>query len=246
MAGYGSQDPLILRLRENCELLGQGYDERVEFTMPVGYHNAHCPRTAVTTKITDECNSKCRIVNEKRSRNIRRKGLLEQLQDYQANKDVDRNPKAARGAPRVKTPKMHPELAGFFALDEIVTDIYSTVDQAMADSGRDRTWVAQPTKHILIGLPTQATYLLDRHVDIARHLDRKAAGWVATARRTLKIAVSDSTFRDASCGNCGGFLASPNGNQGESSIRCVGTDDAPPCGHEYPMSDWLSLYEGRS
>lgn len=246
MAGYGSQNPLIVRIRENCDLLYQGYNEAVEYKLPVGYHSTGCPWTAVTTKVTKECKLTCRVVHEARTRNVRRKALLEQLQDFQQNKDVDRNPKAARGAPRVKTPKCHPELAGFFALDEIVTDIYATVDRAMEESGRDRGWVASPTKYILAGLANQMTYLLDDHEDIVRHVERKVAGWVSTARRTLKITVADSIFDGMVCGNCGGGLASPNGNQGESAVRCVGTPDEPPCGHEYPMSDWLSLYEGRS
>lgn len=246
MAGYGSQEPVIVRIRENAEVLGSGYNESVDYSLPVGYHSGGCPHTAATGKVMGDCKPTCRVVNERRTRNIRRKSLLEQLQDYQANKDVDRNPKAARGAPRVKTPKMHPELAGFFALDEIVTDIYSTIDRAMAESGRDRNWVSSPTKYILAGLANQMTYLLDDHADIVREVDRKLTGWVATARRTLKITVADAIFDGMVCGNCGGGLASPNGNRGEASVRCVGTPDEPPCGHEYPMSDWLSLYEGRS
>jgi hypothetical protein len=241
-----SEARLIQRVYDNCKLLYDGWDEEVEYVLPVTHHVSGCKWHGKTVVKKAGCENTCETSNEKRKRTVKRKGLLDQLQDYQANKDTDRNPQSERQAPRVKKVKFMPELNGFFALDEIMSEINIEVDRFLDEAGRDRTWAAQPVRMTLQGLRIQVAHVIETRPDLCEHLDKKLKGWVATARSTLKITVGDAIFDGVVCGNCGGGLASPWGNRGEASVRCVGSPSDPPCGHEYPMSDWLKIYEGRA
>jgi hypothetical protein len=232
---------LLKRIEDNCRLLHSGYEEKVDYTVAVAYHRDRCHHFAKSTTPKYDC--ECPTVNEARVKRVRRPSLLEQLQDFAANRDTDRNPKSERGAPRVKTPKCHKELAGFFAYDEIVSDIYSVVDRALDDVGFDRAWAAMPVRPVLMGLSRVVGQFAEAWPDVARTLDSSTRRWVDSARSTLRISTSDSIFDSVTCGNCGGGLASPWGNRGETEVRCVGTLADPPCGHTYPASEWITLYE---
>jgi hypothetical protein len=243
MSLEGEAREILERLRENCKILAEGYEERVEYRVKVAYHRGECKYHGKSTQPKDDC--ECPVVDEGRTRLIRRPGLLFQLKEFQQHKDVDRNPKAARGAPRVKTPKCHPELNGFFALDEITGDVYMTVDRALEEAGRDRSWATESVGIVVNNLPGQVAHFVETRPDVARHLARRSARWVETARRALKITVGDAVFEGTVCGNCGGGLATPWDASGD--VRCVGTPTDPPCGETYPMSEWINLYErGRS
>lgn len=244
MALGEDEQKIVRNIEDNCKLLYDGYHENVEYAVDVAYHRGTCPYHGKSTLPKTDC--ECPIVREQRNRRVKRKGLLEQLQEYQANKDVDRNLKAARGAPRVKTPKMHPELAGFFALDEIMADIFSQVDRWLEEADRDRTWASQPVKLILMGLAGQVGHFAEARPDLARTVDRRVARWVGSARSALKITVADSIFDGAVCGNCSGGLSTGHDGNGDMRvIRCVGTPETPPCGESYPITEWLKIYEGR-
>jgi hypothetical protein len=235
---------LIKNIEENCKLLYDGYYENVEFQVDVAYHRGDCKYHGKSTLVKDDC--KCPVVREKRNKRLKRDALLKQLQEYQQNADVDRNPKAARGAPRVKTPKMHPELRGFFALDEITSEVYRCVDRWLDEAGRDRTWASQPVKAVLMGLAGQVAHFAEAQPDLVVTVDRRVERWVAMARRALKITVADSIFDGSVCGNCGGGLATGHDPAGDMTmIRCVGTPETPPCGDGYPMGEWLKIYESR-
>jgi hypothetical protein len=218
------------RIEDNCKLLQNGYNERVEYIVQVAYHSESCKYHAKTRVPKDDC--ECRVENETRIRNIHRPGYLQQLKEFAQNKDTDRNPKAERGAPRIKVAGRPPgDMGGFFTLDEIVVDIVRTVDIVLEEVGRDRHWAAMSVDNILIGLPNQVAQFMQARVD--------------SARSTLKITVGDSIFDKIVCGNCGGGLATPWGNRGEADVRCVGTPSAGPCGETYPMSEWIKLYEAQ-
>jgi hypothetical protein len=232
---------LLKRIEANCKLLYDGYSESVEYRVAVAYHRDGCQYYAKSRTPKDDC--ECPVVNEGRAKRIARPSLLEQLQAFAVNRDTDRNPKSERGAPRVKTPKCHAELAGFFTYDEIVSDIYAVVDRAMEEAERDRLWATSPVAHILAHLHNQVAVFVEARPDVARTLDRAARGWVEKARSALMITVGDSVFQSVTCGNCGGGLSTPWGNRGEADVRCVGTPAEPPCGHTYPMSEWITLYE---
>lgn len=234
---------LLKSIKANSELMFSGYHENVEYVVKVTYHEKLCEWHGHGNFARD-CD--CEIVNEKRVRQVKRPGYLEQLKDFAAHKDTDRNAKAERGAPRVKVAGKPPgDLAGFFALDEIATDVYMTIDRILEEGGRDRTWASGTTHDIFRGIDLQAKYLAEAgRPDLVRSIDKAVRGWVAKSRSALKITVGDAMFDGTVCGNCGGGLATPWGNVGDSDIRCVGTPTEPPCGHTYPMSEWMSLYEG--
>jgi hypothetical protein len=233
---------IIKRVGDNCKLLYEGYSEGVEFVVDVAYHRYGCEYHGKSHK-PKGCD--CTVTREKRVRSIRRPGYLEQLREFAQHKDTDRNAKAERGAPRVKTAGRPPgDLGGFFALDELECDIPTVVDRALEEAGRDRSWAVQPVRLILIGLASQvAEILADGRPDVARDLDLAARRWVESARSTLKITVGDSMFDAVTCGNCGGALSTPWGNQGDADVRCIGTPTDPPCGETYPPGEWLRLYE---
>ena len=225
---------VVNRIEENCKLLYDGWRDRVEYKTPVKYHTTECAKLAY-------CD--CPTKDETRVRTVKRPSLLDQLKEYGANKDADLGPKAARGAPRVKTPKMHPELNGFLTLDEITCDAYMLLDRIFEDAGRDRTWLSMPLKAILQGLPYQVSQFAGQRPDLVRDIDRALCRWIAKAKATLSLTVSDAMFGDTVCGNCGGGLVVAWDNS--SAVKCVGTPSAPPCGETYPMEDWVALYEGR-
>lgn len=228
-------------IQTNCRLLYDGYHENVEFDLEVAAHREECKYHARTVVPKHDCD--CPTSIEKRKRREKRPGYLDQLLDFQQNKDTDRNPKAERQAPRVKKVKYMPELNGFFARDEIISEVYREVDIAMEQAGRDRTWASAPVNIVLAGLHSQVRQFVTTRPDLARHLDKKVEGWVRMARSTLMITVGDAIFDGVLCGNCGvGGLATPWGNEGVE-VRCVGTPNAPSCGHTYPMSEWVRLYE---
>lgn len=228
---------LITRLALNCKMLGEGWHDKVEYEVPVVYHNRD-----VCDQVTLKCG--CPVKNEKRTRNVRRSGLLEQLREFQQNRDTDRNPKAERGAPRVKTAGKPPgDLAGFFTLDEITCEAYTLLDRVMEEAGRDRSWVCEPLKQILPGLPYQVNLFAEERPDLAREVISATDRWVSRAKQALRITVSDAMFGSTVCGNCNGALAVAWDNA--SDVRCIGTPELPPCGETYPMSEWLSLYEGQ-
>lgn len=240
MSRYGN--PVVDRIHDNCKLLYGGYQEKVEYVVQVAYHRAECQHHGKTTRPKGDC--ACPVVNEQRVRNVNRPGYIDQLRRFTEHKDTDRQPKAERGAPRVKVAGRPPgDLGGFFALDELTCDILSTVDKALEEVGRDRTWASNPVHKVLGGLATQVSYFVDSRPDVAREVDKKVKGWVDSARSTLKISTSEALFDSVTCGNCGGALASPWGNRGEADVRCIGSPSAGPCGETYPVSDWLRLYE---
>lgn len=220
------------RVSHNVDLLVSGWRERVDYTVPVYYHRKDC---------TAYENCGCPVVNEKRTRTIRRPGLLEQLREFQANKDVNRDPKAERNPPRVKKPKMMPELNGFLTLDEITCDIYMTVDRVYEEAGRDRTLASGRIHDVLQGLSYQIGMFAESRPDCARIIAKATDKWVSQAKRVLNITVSDARLGDVVCGNCGGGLTIAWDNN--SDVRCIGTPEEPPCGHTYPMSEWMKLYE---
>jgi hypothetical protein len=233
---------VIRRIGDNAKILYDGYYENVEYAVDVAYHRAECVHHGKSALPRGDC--ECPVVTEQRVRKIKRRGLLAQLREFNQNKDTDRNPKAERGAPRVKVAGRPPgDMGGFFALDEIMCDIPYVVDRVLEEVGRDRTWAAAPVGEILMGLASQCHHFAEARPDQLREVDKAAARWVATARSTLKITVGDAIFDKIVCGNCGGGLATPWGNRGESDVVCVGTPGDPPCGHAYPMSEWVKLYE---
>ncbi|MFF7774941.1 hypothetical protein ACFZCG_10965 [Streptomyces tanashiensis] len=119
---------------ENCKVLGAGWKERIDYTLPVVYHNLGTCSRANNRK--PRCD--CPVRPEERTKYITRESLLEQLRPYQQNRDTGRNPKSERGAPRVKTPGRPPgNLDGFFTLDEITCDAYSTLGTDEDDATRD-------------------------------------------------------------------------------------------------------------
>lgn len=229
------------RIGANCELLHRGYHEDVDYVVQVAYHVETCKHFRKST-IPREC--ECPVVDEKRTRKLMRKGLLDQLYEFSQNKDTDRNPKAERGAPRVKVAGRPPgDLGGFFALDEITCEIHSVIDRVLEEVGADRTWASMRSTHqMLAGLRYVVADFVESHPDQAGVIDKALSKWVATARSTLRITVSEAIFDSVVCGNCGvGGLSTPWGNEGE--VRCVGTPAEAPCGHTYPMTEWVGLYE---
>lgn len=238
------EQKIVNRVADNCQLLYDGYTEKVEYVVDVIYHRAECVNRNRMESVPDVACT-CPVAGEKRVRQVRRPGLLRQLRDFAANKDTDRSPKAERGAPRVKVPGRPPgDMANFLTLDEIECAIPLAVDRALEEAGRDRTWAASPVSSILIGLSGQVSYLIGAgRPDIARDLDKALQGWVRQARETLRITVGDAMFSTVVCGNCGGGLSTPWGNRGDHDVRCVGTPSSPPCGETYPVSEWLRLYE---
>lgn len=215
---------------DNITHLAKGWYEEVRYVKPVAYHRAECDRNP------DTC--QCPVANERRVRRIARKPLLVQLKEYAEEKDVDRNPKAARGAPRVKTPKLHPELNGFLTLDELSVDIYMTVDRLLDEGGRDRTYASMSVMNVLGGIGYQLAQIKDAHPDLIRDFRKKTQEWRDKAERTLNISVSDQLFAGTVCGECSGGLAHADGD-----VRCVGTPTRPPCGAVYPPEQWLDLYQ---
>lgn len=236
MSRLPEEEKILERIGANCRLLYEGYYEPVEYTVPVAYHRNGCDRVPVTCK--------CPVTNERRSNKVKRPGYLRQLQEFAAHKDTDRNPKAERGAPRIKVAGRPPgDMAGFFAHDEIVCDIIATVDRVLEEVERDRTWAASPVHEILMALAGQVGHFIQARPDQARVIDKAAASWVAKARATLRISTGDAVFDSVLCGNCGGGLSTPWGNRGDHAVVCIGTPSDPPCGESYPMSEWVKLYE---
>jgi hypothetical protein len=224
------------RVYANARELVMGNRESVEYTIPVAYHVASC---ALTRRDTS-CD--CPVKNEKRVRSQQKPGLLGQLRDIAQYKDTDRNPKSERGAPRVKTAGKPPgDMSGVFTLDEIICDIYVTVDKVMEEAGRDRGYAALPVQEVLTGLPGQIEYFGNERPDLARALAQATDKWVAQAKSTLQLTVSDAMFGDTVCGNCGGGLKIAWDNT--SDVICIGTPSTVPCGETYPMSEWVALYE---
>lgn len=221
----------IERLRVNCELLADGWREKVEYTTPVTYHREECGKP----------HCECPVVNEKRAHKARRPGLLEQLKDFQHHRDTDREPKSERGAPSKGKSQPPGEVHGIFTLDEITVDAYMTIDRILEDGGRDRLYASQPLREVLHGLGYQMHQIVDTRPDLVREMVRATDKWIAMARRALRHTVSDAQFADTVCGNCGGGLAVPWDNSGE--VRCIGTPSEAPCGEFYPISEWVALYE---
>jgi hypothetical protein len=235
------EDEVVERIHARCKLLYSGYIEKVDYNLDVAYHRATCEYNGKSTR-PQLC--ECPVVTEKRSRNVNRPGYLDQLKEFAKHKDTDRNPKAERGAPRVKTAGRPPgDMAGFFALDELTCDIVAVVDRAMEEAGRDRTWASSSVTTVLAGLAVQVRHFIEARPDIAREIDKATARWLDSARSTLKISTSAAIFDSVACGNCGGGLGTPWGNRGEADVRCIGTPNDPPCGESYPVSEWLRLYE---
>ncbi|MFD4474666.1 hypothetical protein ACFWPU_00915 [Streptomyces sp. NPDC058471] len=222
----------LKRIADNCVLMHNGWNDRVEYEQAIKYHTTECDTLG-------GCD--CPTKNEKRAREVKRPGLLEQLKEYQQNKDVNRNPKAARGAPKIKTPKMHPELNGYLTLDEITCDAYMTLDRVLEEAGRDRLWLAQSLKGVFQGLHYQVAQFSETHPDLVHEVDKALNRWINQAKTTLHMTVADAMFANMVCENCNGALAIAWDNS--TDIRCIGSPSDPPCGHTYPRSEWITLYE---
>lgn len=225
------------RIVANCELLIQGWHEKAEYVVTVATHVVTCKWTMPTTTSCD-----CPKTDEKRARNVKFPGLLKQLEDFKTHQDTDRNPKAERGAPRVKVPGRPPgDTRGFFTLDEIVCDAYTVIRRIMEEAERDALYASNSINAMLTGLPYQCSRFGDARPDLLRELVKASDGWIRNARQALRITVSDAMFDDVVCGNCEGALAVAWDNS--SAVRCIGSPGEPPCGETYPMSDWIGLYE---
>jgi hypothetical protein len=213
------------RVQENVDLLTEGWDEKVEYSVVVLLKGKH--------------------VEEKRARRVKQKGLLAQLREFAENKDTDRSRKAERGSPRVKQPGRPPgDMQGMFTLDEITCDAYMFIDRLYEEAERDRLGAAMNGIHMVLrGLPFQVSQFADARPDLARAAVKKTEEWVDKARRALRLVTGDVMFGDTVCGNCGGGLAIAVDNS--SDVRCVGHPTAPPCGETYPRDRWLELYTGK-
>jgi hypothetical protein len=243
-SGEMALEPEPRRYRErvyaNVQSLVIGTRESIEYTVPVAYHRLDACELKGANRVTTKCT--CPVKDEKRVRSQKKPGLLDQLRDIASYKDVDRNPKSQRGAPRVKTAGKPPgDLSGVFTLDEIVCDIYVTVDRTLEEAGRDRECAAGPVAEVLSGLTTQIEYFGNERPDLARRLAQSTDKWVGQAKATLRITVADAMFGDTVCGNCGGGLKIAWDNN--SDVVCIGTPSSIPCGETYPMSEWVALYE---
>lgn len=227
----------LVQIKADCALLVLGWNDKVEYKVPVAYHRITCK---YRQRLSTGC--QCPVTNETRIRNVKRPGLLEQLEKFKEYQDTDREPKAERQAPRVKKIKNNAELGGFFTLDEIACDVSATIDRLWSEAEKPRTWAVIGTKNLLGALPGQAAMLSSRP-DLVHELARAVAGWVRLAGRTLRLIVSDSIFGDSCCGNCGGGLVVPVDASGD--VRCVGKPGGGPCGETYPMSEWVGMYERR-
>lgn len=235
----GEARVLMERLTENVGFLVYGWRDKIEYVVPVRYHDKGQCTSATRIRNGDKCD--CPTKDEKRTRHVQVDCLLDQLKEYTKSKDVDRNPKAARQAPRVKKVKYMPELNGFFTLDEITCDIYMTLDRAYEEAGIDRTVTSRPLSELLGGLVIQMGGIAETHTDLVADMVKATAKWVGMARRTLNLTVADAQFGSTVCENCNGGLAIAWDNS--SDVRCIGTPTTPPCGHTYPMSEWVGLYE---
>lgn len=232
----------LLRIEKNCKLLYEGYPEKVDYYLEISYHRESCQWYGKSTTPKVDC--ECPVVVEARTKHVNRPGLLRQLEQFARNKDTDRNPKAERGAPRIKVAGRPPgDMGGFFTLDEIMCDIPSVIDRVLEEVGRDRTWASQPVKAILMGLTGQVMHFAEARPDQARVVDKATGKWVKQAQDALRITVGDAVFDSVVCGNCGGGLSTPWGNRGDHEVRCIGSPTDPPCGHTYPMGEWIKLYE---
>ncbi len=232
-----SVEEWLNRIEGNVKTLAQGWSEQIEYVVPVKYHVDGCKQRLMGGIC--ECPTK----EEKRSRYVKRDGLLGQLKNFQANKDVDRNPKAARGAPRVKKVKFMPELNGFFTLDEITTEAYMLLDRVYYEGGRDRLEAAGPLHSVLVGLTYQMTQIAETlgGDELVREVLKATDKWILSARHALNLTVSNAQFADTVCGNCGGGLTIAWDNSSE--VKCIGSPAALPCGETYGMGDWIGLYE---
>lgn len=235
----GEAKVLMERLTDNVGQLVYGWREKVEYMVPIRYHDKGQCTFATRMKNGDICN--CPIKNEKRARHIQVDCLLDQLKEFAKSKDVDRNPKAARQAPRVKKVKFMPELNGFFTLDEITCDAYMLIDRAYEMADLDRTISSRPLSEVLGGLVIQMGQIVEARPDIVRDMVKATGKWVASARRTLNLTVADAMFEGVVCENCGGALSIAWDNSSE--VKCIGSPSAASCGHTYPMSEWVALYE---
>jgi hypothetical protein len=230
-------DNILDRIGANCKLLHDGYHERVEYAVKTCTHIDTCEYHRKSSAPKEDCD--CPETLEKRSRQIKRPGYLTQLRDFAKHKDVDRNLKAVRGAPRVKTAGKPPgDMGGLFALDELECEISATVDRILEEAGRDRSWACMPVANILIGLKGQATYMVNDGRDV-RDLERATASWVRKAEAALKITVGQTMFEGMVCGNCSGALAIAADNSTE--VRCIGSLADGSCGTTYGPSEWIEL-----
>lgn len=237
---HGEQKDLMEKLYENVKQLAHGWREKTEYTVPIRYHITTC---SVSNRIRNGDRCECPTKDEKRTRHIKVDGLLDQLKEYLKSKDVDRNPQAARQAPRVKKPKTNSDLNGFFTLDEITCDAYATIDRIYEDGGRDRMLATQPIHEVIGSLTYQMGQIVDSRPDLVRDAIKATGKWVNMARRTLNLQVADAMFEGVVCDNCGGALSIAWDNA--SDVKCIGSPSAPSCGHTYPMGEWMSLYEKR-
>lgn len=223
------------RVDENCILLVSGWKEKVEHVTPVVYHRDTCGKKRGTA-------CECPVVNEKRTVRTQRPGLIRQLKDFGGCKDTDREPKAERGAPRVKVAGKPPgDMAGFLCLDEIACEAYALLDRVFEEAGRDRLYAAQALPLVLGGLAYQVGQFVGEHPGLGHDVMKATDRWVGMARRALRLVVSDAMLDSVVCGTCNGALAVAWDNS--SSVRCVGTPSLPPCGTEYPRGQWIALFE---
>lgn len=222
----------IEKIRDNCALLTHGWQEKIEYKVPVTYHTTGCEQNVGCT---------CPVTNEARARTVKHPGLLNQLEEFQQHRDSDRGPRAERGAPHAGGSRPPGELGGFLTLDEIVAEVYTVVDRVLDEGGRDRSYAACSIRDVLNGLAYQMEQIERDRPDLVHDIIRATDRWVAKAKASLRLTVASATLADTVCGNCGGGLVVAWDNS--TDVACAGTPAAPPCGETYPMSEWLSLYE---
>ncbi|MGW0682898.1 hypothetical protein ACWD2L_05990 [Streptomyces sp. NPDC002754] len=217
---------MIDEIKENVSLLTTVQIEQVEYVKLVPYHRGHCNKT-------EPCN--CPVVRERRSKTLRNPGLLQQLKDYPSWGDRGAEPKAERPSPNKPVSRPNTN-AGFLALDEITVETYMFYDRIAREAGRDPTLGLQAVEHVLTTLPYQFMQIQDDYPRLVEEGLAATRRWITIAQRTLGQLTSEGTFKDTSCGNCGGTLAIGRDTQ-RTDVRCV------DCGLRYRMDDWMGLYE---
>jgi hypothetical protein len=78
--------------------------------------------------------------------------------------------------------------------------------------------------------------------DIALHV-RRLRKMRRSVRLFLGYEARMMVINDTVCGSCGGALTVAR--DASTSVRCIGTEDAPPCGNEYSRYTWISLLDGQ-
>ncbi|WP_055563631.1 hypothetical protein [Streptomyces atriruber] len=225
--------------------LAGGWDERIEYEVPVTQHVALCQlrRSAMPPGRRKHYECGCPVHFEARAQTTQLPSLLDQLQEAVAEpvSKAGGDGIGAMDRPHSNPPGNGEALAVLLSVTADARKYYDALRRVLYPDHGERKGVTVISA--LRAIPDWCAMASEAgHDDLVYEVKEDLRKRVRTARIILGYDSPMAMIEDTVCGDCGGALIVAD--DASTDVRCIGTPEAPSCGAKYFRWDWIRLLEG--